>query len=253
MGLAQPGRPGWCGMASPVMPPASGGRRRVAASELSAKADRRPEGPGRGNPTEEIDTLLAEIRACRVCAAELPLGPNPVLHISATARLLIASQAPGTKVHHAGISFWDQSGERLRGWLGMEKSLFYDASKVAILPAGLCYPGRLPNGGDAPPRRECASLWRDRILAVMPALRLTLLVGSYAQTLTLGRGPVGERVARFRHYLPRYFPLPHPSWRTGAWERANPWFGAEVLPALRQEVRRALDGAPPDLVPGGVE
>jgi uracil-DNA glycosylase len=154
--------------------------------------------------------------------------------------VLIASQAPGTKVHHAGISFWDQSGARLRGWLGMDKALFYDASQVAILPAGMCYPGRLPNGGDAPPRPECAKLWRERVLAVMPELRLTLLVGSYAQSLALGPGKVGERVRNFGRFLPRYFPLPHPSWRTGAWERANPWFAQEVLPALRGEVAGAL-------------
>jgi uracil-DNA glycosylase len=191
---------------------------------------------------ESIKSLLSEIRACDVCRAHLPLGPRPVLHISATARLLIASQAPGTKVHHAGISFWDQSGERLRTWLGMEKSLFYDARQVAILPAGMCYPGRLPNGGDAPPRPECAPLWRARIMAVMPDLQLTLLIGGYAQALVLGPGRVGDRVRDFRACLPRHFPLPHPSWRTGAWERANPWFGAEVLPALRREVARALAG-----------
>lgn len=188
----------------------------------------------------DIDLLLAEIRGCRVCAAHLPLGPRPVLHISATSRVLIASQAPGTKVHHAGISFWDASGERLRSWLGMDKTLFYDNSRVAILPAGMCYPGRLPNGGDAPPRPECAPLWRDRILREMPNLRLTLLIGGYAQTLALGPGRVGDRVRDFRAYLPRYFPLPHPSWRTGAWERANPWFGDEVLPALRAAVGQAL-------------
>ncbi len=189
--------------------------------------------------------LLEEIQACRVCAAHLPLGPRPVLHISATARLLVASQAPGTKVHHAGISFWDASGERLRGWLGMDKSLFYDAAQVAILPVGMCYPGRLPNGGDAPPRPECAPLWRARVLAAMPALRLTLLVGSYAQNLVARQeawapAPMTARVADFRRYLPRYFPLPHPSWRTGVWERKNPWFVAEVLPALRREVAAAL-------------
>ncbi len=190
--------------------------------------------------------LLAEIRACTVCAAHLPLGPRPVLHISPTARLLIASQAPGTAVHHAGISFWDASGDRLRGWLGMDKDVFYDASRVAILPMGLCYPGRLPNGGDAPPRPECAPLWRARILAAMPALRLTLLVGSYAQTAAAAqhgwpRATMTERVRGFRAYLPRHFPLPHPSWRTGAWQRRNPWFDADVLPALRAEVARALD------------
>jgi uracil-DNA glycosylase len=189
---------------------------------------------------ESVESLLAEIRGCRLCESHLPLGPRPVLHISATARLLIASQAPGTKVHHAGISFWDASGERLRTWLGMDKTLFYDASRVAILPVGMCYPGRLPNGGDAPPRPECAPRWRARILGVMPDLRLTLLVGGYAQALVLGPGRVGERVANFRAYLPRRFPLPHPSWRTGAWERANPWFGETVLPALRAAVRDAL-------------
>jgi uracil-DNA glycosylase len=193
---------------------------------------------------ESVESLLAEIRACRACESVLPLGPRPVLHISATARVLIASQAPGTKVHHAGISFWDASGERLRGWLGMDKALFYDASRVAILPVGMCYPGRLPNGGDAPPRPECAPLWRARVLGVMPALRLTLLVGGYAQAEVLGPGKVGERVRDFRAYLPRYFPLPHPSWRTGAWERANPWFGEVVLPALRGAVREALGEGP---------
>ena len=192
-----------------------------------------------------IDALLSEVRACNACAAHLPLGPRPVLHISATARVLIASQAPGTKVHHAGISFWDNSGNRLRGWLGMDKSLFYDESRVAILPVGMCYPGRLPNGGDAPPRPECAPLWRKRILAAMPALRLTLLVGSYAQATAAqeeGWPPakMGDRVRDYRLYLPRYFPLPHPSWRTGAWERAHPWFTEEVLPALRLEVGAAL-------------
>ena len=189
---------------------------------------------------EALDALLAEISGCRVCSAHLPLGPRPVLHISETARLLIASQAPGTRVHHAGISFWDASGERLRSWLGMEKSLFYDARHVAILPVGLCYPGRLANGGDAPPRPECAPLWRARIMSVMPDLRLSLLIGGYAQALVLGPGRVGDRVRDYGTYLPRYFPLPHPSWRTGAWERANPWFSAEVLPALRREVTRAL-------------
>jgi uracil-DNA glycosylase len=190
----------------------------------------------------DVESLLAEIASCRLCEAHLPLGARPILHISATARVLIASQAPGTKVHHAGISFWDASGDRLRGWLGMEKALFYDRSRVAILPAGMCYPGRLPAGGDAPPRPECAPLWRARVLGVMPAVRLTLLVGGYAQALVLGPGRVGDRVRDFRAYLPGHFPLPHPSWRTGAWERANPWFQGEVLPALRVEVARALAG-----------
>ncbi len=188
----------------------------------------------------KLDTLLGEIAACRVCADHLPLGPRPVLHVSATARVLIASQAPGTKVHEAGISFWDNSGDRLRSWMGMDRAEFYDVRRVAILPMGMCYPGRLPNGGDAPPRPECAPLWRARVMAAMPALRLILLVGSYAQVAALGPGRMTDRVRGFRNYLPRQFPLPHPSWRTGAWERANPWFGEEVLPALRVAIAEAL-------------
>jgi len=194
-----------------------------------------------------LGRLLREVRACRHCEAHLPLGPRPVLHVSATARVLIASQAPGTKVHHAGISFWDDSGARLRGWLGIDRALFYDESRVAIVPMGLCYPGRLPNGGDAPPRPECAPKWRGRILAGMPALRLTLLVGTYAQAEAArneGWAParMTDRVRAFADYLPRYFPLPHPSWRTGAWARKNPWFGELVLPALRAAVAKALEG-----------
>ncbi len=196
-------------------------------------------------PHESLTQLLQEVRACRHCEAHLPLGPRPVLHISATARLLIASQAPGTKVHHAGISFWDASGDRLRSWLGIEKPLFYDETQIAILPMGLCYPGRLPSGGDAPPRPECAPRWRSRILAAMPALRLTLLVGTYAQNEAARlehwpKASMTDRVRAYQHYMPRYFPLPHPSWRTGAWERRNPWFVAEILPALRHAVRAAL-------------
>jgi len=189
---------------------------------------------------EDIANLLAEIRACRVCAAHLPFKPRPVLHISPTARLLIISQAPGTKVHYAGVSFSDASGDRLRGWLNLDRTQFYDGARVAIVPVGLCYPGRLPNGGDAPPRPECAPLWHNRILAVLPAIRLTLLVGSYAQTLVLGPGKMTERVRDFRHFLPRYFLLPHPSWRTAAWERANAWFGEDVLPELRARVGELL-------------
>jgi uracil-DNA glycosylase len=187
-----------------------------------------------------LDRLLNEIADCTVCARHLPLGPRPVIHVSATARVLIASQAPGTAVHHAGISFWDASGDRLRTWMGMDRGAFYDARHVAILPMGFCYPGRLPNGGDAPPRPECAPLWRARLLACMPALRLTLLVGTYAQAAALGPGRMTDRVRNFASYLPNAFPLPHPSWRTGAWERANPWFAAEVLPALRGAIAEAL-------------
>lgn len=188
-----------------------------------------------------LDQLVAEVRACRVCEAALPLGPRPVLRVSTTARLLIAGQAPGTKVHESGIPWNDPSGERLRDWLQMPKELFYDAGRVAIVPMGFCYPGRLPNGGDAPPRPECAPLWQTRLLALMPQVRLTLLVGTYAQAYALGRGAMTERVRGFRAFLPRYFPLPHPSWRTTGWERRNEWFGAEVLPALRETVAEVLE------------
>jgi uracil-DNA glycosylase len=189
-----------------------------------------------------LDEIAAEARACTVCAAHLPLGPRPVLRVSTTARWLIIGQAPGTKVHETGIPWNDPSGERLRGWLEMDRTLFYDESRIAIVPMGLCYPGRLPNGGDAPPRPECAPLWQTRLLGAMPAIRLTLLVGSYALTHLPGKGSMTERVRAFRDHLPRYFPLPHPSWRTTAWERENPWFQAEVLPTLRHTVTEALSG-----------
>ncbi len=188
----------------------------------------------------EFESLLAEVRACTACAAALPLGPRPVFQMSQTATLLIASQAPGTKVHASGIPFADPSGDRLREWTGLSKERFYDPAKVAILPMGLCYPGRAKNGGGAPPRPECAPLWRERLLAAMPAIRLTLLVGGYAQDNVLGPGSVGARVRAFRDYLPRYFPLPHPSWRSRIWAGRNPWFEEEVLPALRETVARTL-------------
>ncbi len=194
----------------------------------------------------DIDTLAraaAAARACTACADTLPLGPRPILRVSTTARLLIASQAPGTKVHASGTPWTDESGKRLRSWLGLTAEEFYDGAKVAILPMGLCYPGRLPNGGDAPPRPECARLWRPRLLGLMPQLRLTLLVGSYAQVDALGRGAMTERVRAWRDHLPRYFPLPHPSWRTGVWEKRNPWFVTDVLPALRAEVAKTLSAA----------
>ncbi len=187
-----------------------------------------------------LDDLAAEVRACTFCADVLPLGPRPILRVSTTATVLIASQAPGTKVHVSGTPWTDASGVRLRTWLGMAPDEFYDPARVAILPMGLCYPGRLPQGGDCPPRPECAPLWRRRLLDAMPGLRLTLLVGSYAQADALGPGRMTDRVRDFGQYLPRYFPLPHPSWRTGVWEKNNPWFVTNVLPALRAEVRRVL-------------
>ncbi len=202
------------------------------------------------SPETGLAQVAAEARSCRVCADFLPLGPRPVFRVSTTATILIAGQAPGTKVHETGIPWNDPSGERLRRWLDMDRDTFYDESRIAILPMGFCYPGRIANGGDAPPRKECAPLWRARLLGLMPSIRLTLLVGSYAQIDTLGRGARGvasmtDRVRAFRAHLPDRFPLPHPSWRTTAWERKNPWFEAEALPALRDAVGAAL------AIPGG--
>ncbi|MBI0536773.1 uracil-DNA glycosylase family protein [Roseomonas sp. KE2513] len=179
--------------------------------------------------------------ACTLCAPHLPLGPRPIHQLHARARILITSQAPGTKAHLSGIPFEDASGERLRDWLGLGRDIFYDPTKVAILPMGLCYPGRLPRGGDCPPRPECAPLWHPRVLPRFTGLRLRLLVGSYAVRFVLGtKVTLSQRVARYAETLPAHFPLPHPSWRTLVWAKRNPWFDAEVIPALRQEVERAL-------------
>jgi uracil-DNA glycosylase len=190
-----------------------------------------------------LAALAAEARACTRCAG-LPLGPRPVLRVSAGARLLIVGQAPGTKVHESGIPWNDPSGDRLRGWLGMDREAFYDVRRIAIVPTGLCYPGRLPNGGDAPPRPECAPHWHPRLLPLLTEVRLTLLVGSYALAYALGPGEMTARVRDFRRCLPGRFPLPHPSWRTVGWEKRHPWFQAEVLPALREAVGAALAASP---------
>jgi uracil-DNA glycosylase len=183
---------------------------------------------------------VGEALACRLCESVLPLGPRPVFRVSDTARVLIVGQAPGTKVHMTGVPWNDASGDRLRGWLNIDRDVFYDAGRIAIVPMGLCYPGRLSKGGDAPPRPECAPLWLDRFVRLMPQVRLTLLVGSYALRHRLGAGAMTDRVRRFRDLGPAIVPLPHPSWRTGGWERRNPWFGAELLPVLRQAVAEAL-------------
>ncbi|GAC1345498.1 MAG: uracil-DNA glycosylase family protein [Acetobacteraceae bacterium] len=190
-------------------------------------------------PTSGLDPLFDEVRACTFCA-DLPLGPRPIVQGAATSRLVIASQAPGSIAHASGVPFMDPSGVRLRDWLGLDLTTFYDPAQVAIVPMGFCYPGRLPNGGDRPPHPSCAPRWRPRLLAGMTEVQLILLVGGYSQADALGPGRMTDRVRFFRDHLPRYFPLPHPSWRTGVWERRNPWFTADVLPALRQEVGRAL-------------
>ncbi len=186
-----------------------------------------------------FEQLIEEVRACRACA-DLPLGPRPVFQLSPTARVLVAGQAPGTKVHASGVPFDDPSGERLRAWMGVSREEFHDAGRVAILPMGLCYPGRADSGGDSPPRPECARRWRVQLLDQLPAIRLTLLIGTHAQQWALGPGTMTDRVGSFRTHLPERFALPHPSWRSTIWMRRHPWFEADVLPALRAAVREAL-------------
>jgi len=190
----------------------------------------------------ELEPLLARVRACRICA-DLPLGPRPVLRAAASARVAIIGQAPGTKVHETGIYWNDASGDRLRQWLDMDRDAFYSAPRFAIIPMGFCYPGRAPSGGDNPPRPECAAKWHAGLLAALPELELTLLVGSYAQKYYLAgskRRTMTETVRGWRDYLPDFIPTPHPSWRTTAWLKKNPWFEADVVPELRKRVRRAL-------------
>ena len=198
--------------------------------------------------SETFAELLLRARACRLCAARLPLGPRPVFRLAQSARLLIVGQAPGTKVHATGIPWNDPSGERLRDWLAIDRDASYDGAKVAILPTGLCYPGRLPRGGDRPPRPECAPLWHPPLRARLADVRLTLLVGAYAQDYYLGdrRGAtLTETVRNFRGYLPEFLPLPHPSWRTLAWAERNPWFARKVIPELRRRVGAVLNAANP--------
>lgn len=197
---------------------------------------------------KSLIVLLEEIRACRVCV-EAPNGkplahePRPVLQASATARLAIFGQAPGLRVHESGKPFTDPSGERLRDWLGIGPEVFYDAAKVAVVPMGFCFPGYDAKGGDLPPRRECAPLWRAEVMAAMPNVKTAVLVGGYAQKWHLGLGEnLTDTVARWREFAPRWFPTPHPSWRNNAWLKRNPWFEAELLPELRNAVAAALGG-----------
>lgn len=203
---------------------------------------------------EPLDTVLRELRACRICRdtplypPPLPHQPRPVIQASVTARLCIAGQAPGTRVHASGQPFTDPSGVRLRDWLGLDESVFYDASRVAIVPMGHCFPGLDAKGGDRPPRRECAPTWRARVFATMPAVELVLAIGRYAQAWHLGPAAgarLSETVVDWRAILarpgrPRILPLPHPSWRNNAWLKRNPWFEEDLVPVLRQEVGRLV-------------
>lgn len=192
---------------------------------------------------KNLDALLARVRDCRLCEAHLPLGPRPVVRASQTARILIIGQAPGTKVHESGIPWNDRSGDVLRDWLDVDKDVFYDEARIAIIPMGFCYPGVDPRGGDKPPRPECAGAWHAALLSLLPQVELTLLVGMYAQARYLGKNKkrtLTDTVAAWREYGPNFLPLPHPSWRNLHWRRKNPWFEADIVPALRQRVHDLL-------------
>jgi uracil-DNA glycosylase len=192
--------------------------------------------------TATLDSILADIRRCKVCETYLPHPPHPVLQAGPSARLVIIGQAPGSRARESGVPWHDQSGDRLRNWTGLDDTTFYDASLVALMPMGFCYPGT-GNGADLPPRPECAPLWHARLLPLLSKATLTLLVGIHAQAYYLRdarRATMTETVRDFAVFAPKFFPLPHPSWRSTGWMRRNPWFGADVLPALRRSVRSAL-------------
>jgi uracil-DNA glycosylase len=201
----------------------------------------------------ELDRLVAEIRACRICveqplARPLPHEPRPVVVASTSARVLIAGQAPGTKVHASGMPFDDRSGDRLRDWLGVTREQFYDARNFAIVPMGFCFPGQDAKGGDLPPRRECAPAWRQKLIDLMPQVDLVLAIGLYAQSWHLGasrKASLNETVRDWRAIhdaptMPRVIPLPHPSWRNTGWLKQNPWFEMELLPVLKSEIRHRI-------------
>lgn len=186
--------------------------------------------------------LLAQIRACDTCTAHLRHCPRPLLQADPRARILVAGQAPGIRAHNSGVPFDDPSGDRLRGWMDIDKADFYDASKVAIVPMGFCYPGT-GRSGDLAPRAECAAQWRTRLLAKLPDIQITLVIGQYAQEYHLPANPhanLTQTVRAWRDFWPRALPLPHPSPRNNRWLRQNPWFEAEVLPQLSRSVAAAL-------------
>jgi uracil-DNA glycosylase len=201
----------------------------------------------------ELERLAAEVRACRICVERpvgrpLPHEPRPVVVPSSSARILIASQAPGTKVHLSGVPFTDASGDRLRNWLGVTSEEFYDPEKFAIVPMGFCFPGQDAKGADLPPRRECAPAWRAPLMALMPQIDLILTIGIYAQTWHMGstrHASLTETVMNWRAIwqaptTTKVLPLPHPSWRNTGWLKRNPWFEMELLPFLRTEIRSRL-------------
>ena len=184
-----------------------------------------------------LDELIGRIKNCTLCEPHLPLGANPVFTAHANAEVLIIGQAPGTKVHNTNIPWNDPSGDRLRDWLQVDRSTFYNPKKFAIIPMGFCYPGK-GKSGDLPPRPECAPTWHNQLLEKLPNVRLTLLIGSYAQKYYLGKDKkrtLTETVHNYREYLPQYFPLPHPSPRNQLWLKKNPWFEETIIPKLRQQ------------------
>lgn len=189
----------------------------------------------------KLDRLVAEVRSCRVCQTELPLGPNPVLRAKRNARILIIGQAPGIKVHESSIPWNDPSGKRLREWMDIDTDDFYDETKIAIMPMGFCYPGK-GNSGDLPPRAECAELWHQKLLNLLPNIQLTLLIGMYAHKYYISDlgATLAETVKAWRKYGPKYFPLPHPSPRNIRWLKNNSWFESETIPQLRRKVRSSL-------------
>ena len=189
-----------------------------------------------------FETLLREVRNCRTCEASLPLGPRPIVQASRQSRVLIIGQAPSRTVHETGIPWNDQSGERLRDWLGVSREVFYDPDRFALVPMGFCFPGTGPNG-DLPPRPECAVQWHGRLISGLPAIGLTLLIGQFAQRHVLGaasRSTVTQTVAAYAEHAPQRIPLPHPSPRNCKWLRDNAWFEQDVLPLLKRRVGEAL-------------
>lgn len=190
--------------------------------------------------SDRLEELLAEIRACRACP--LPHEPRPVVRVRAGARILIAGQAPGRLVHQTGLPWNDPSGDRLRDWMGLDRDAFYAERNVAVAAMGFCYPGTV-KGADLPPRKECAPLWRAKLMTALSGVRLTLLVGGYAQNWHLrdrAKPTLSETVAAWRDYGPALMPLPHPSWRNTGWLKRHPWFEAELVPELRRRVRDVL-------------
>ena len=190
-----------------------------------------------------LPALLDEIAACRACAGELPHEPRPVVFVRPQVRLLICGQAPGRRVHESGLPFTDASGDRLRQWMGIDAATFYGRPEIGVAAMAFCFPGTNPKGGDYPPPPRCAQLWRPRLLAQLPRVELTLLVGGYAQDWALGgktKGNMTETVRAWLEYGPACLPLPHPSWRNTGWLKRNPWFEAEVTPYLRQRVQEML-------------